>query len=448
MDVVMDSLASTVSRLVPEKSVVLTVTSPSFFGGGNNAGFSRLMLKQPEERERSQQEIVNKLTSVLRQSTEAKFLVIQDPTISTGGRAGLPVQYVLQATSLEDVRATLPRFLAAASTNPTFTVVDANLKFTKPEVVVSIDRERARDLGVSVRDVAQVLQAGLSGQRFGYFMLDGKQYQIVGEVERNSRSTPDNLRSLGVHTASGAIVPLASLVTLQERSTPPALFRYDRNVAATISAGLVPGKTIADGIAAMDGIADTVLNDRFSTTLAGESRDFAESSSSLVWAFMLALILVYLVLAAQFESFVDPFTIMLTVPLALAGGVLALWVTGDTLNIFSEIGAVTLIGLITKNGILIVEFANQKREQGASLRDAAMMAAATRFRPILMTTLATILGALPIALSLGASSESRVGLGVVVVGGMAFSTVLSLFVIPSLYVVLGRFKKEHVERTS
>ncbi len=441
MDRVMDTLTATVLRVVPETQFMLTVTSPNFFGGGNNNGFSRVILSPSVERTRSQMEIASQLSAMLKENTQARFLVIQEATISTGQRAGLPVQYVLQAATLDDLRNTLPRFMAAAGTNPTFTVVDANLKFTKPELVVSIDRDRARDLGVSVLDVSQVLQAGLSGQRLGYFMLDGKQYQIIGEVERSSRSTPDHLRSLTVRTASGATVPLANIVHLEERSTPPALYRYDRNVSATISAGLAPGRTIADGIQAMDAIADTVLSDRFTTALAGESRDFSESSSSLVWAFLLALIFVYLVLAAQFESFLDPFIIMLTVPLALAGGVLALWFSGDTLNIFSEIGAVALIGLITKNGILIVEFANQKREEGESVISAAMLAAATRFRPILMTSLATILGALPIALSLGASSESRVGLGVVVVGGMAYSTVLSLIVIPVLYALLKSWKK-------
>lgn len=441
MDMVMDSLTSTVNHVVPEKDVMLTVTSPSFFGGGNNNGFARIILTPSSERERTQMDVAKQLTGVLRASNESRFLVIQDPTISTGQRAGLPVQYVLQASQLEDLRTHLPAFLDAAAADPTFTIVDVNLKFTKPEVIVSIDRTRARDLGVSVDDVARVLQAGLSGQRFGYFMLNGKQYQILAEVQRNQRSSPDDLRSLGVRTASGAIVPLASFVHLEEQSAPPALYRNDRNVSATVSAGLAPGKTIGDGIKAMDAIAAKVLNDKFTQSLAGESRDFAESSSSLIWAFLLALVFVYLVLAAQFESFVDPFTIMLTVPLALAGGVLALWLTNNTLNIFSEIGAVALIGLITKNGILIVEFANQRREEGMSWTDAATAAASARFRPILMTSLATILGAVPIALSLGSAAGSRVGLGVVIVGGMMYSTILSLLVIPALYTMLSRLKK-------
>ncbi len=441
MDVIMDSLQSRVARAVPEAQIILTVTSPVFFGGGNNNGFSRIILVPRSERNRSQMDIVAAITPMLRATTEARIVPIQEQTISTGMRPGLPVQYVLQASSLQDLREVLPQFMESAAANPVFSVTDVNLRFTKPEAVVRISRERARDLGISVADVAQVLQAALSGQRFGYFMRDGKQYQILADVERSKRSTPDHLRSLSVRTSAGTVIPLAGIVDIEERSSPPALFRTDRSVSATISAGLAEGKTIADGIAAMDSIANTILDERFSTSLSGSSRDFAESSSSLVWVFLLALVFVYLVLAAQFESFIDPFTIMLTVPLALAGGALALWITGDTLNIFSEIGAVTLIGLITKNGILIVEFANQKIESGSALMQAAIEAATTRFRPILMTSLATTLGALPIAMSLGASSESRVGLGVVVVGGMMYSTLLSLLVIPSLYVVLSKLKR-------
>ncbi|GMV53480.1 MAG: efflux RND transporter permease subunit [Chlorobi bacterium] len=443
MDEIMDSLTARILRAAPETQTMISVTSPSFFGGGNNNGFARLVLKPHTERERSQMEIAGVLAPMLRASTEARTVIIQEQTISTGMRAGLPVQYVLQASSLEDLRSVLPRFLDAANADPTFSIVDVDLKFTKPEVVLHIDRNRARDLGVSVQDVALVLQTALAGQRYGYFMKDGKQYQILGQVERLQRTTPDQLRSLNVRTKTGELIPLASVVSLEERSAPPALYRTDRSLSATVSAGLADGKTIGDGIQRMNAIADTVLDERFTTSLYGTSRDFAESSSSLLWAFLLAIAFVYLVLAAQFESFVDPLTIMLTVPLALAGGALALWITGDTLNIFSEIGAVTLIGLITKNGILIVEFANQRLEHGVNVLQAATEAAATRFRPILMTSLATMLGALPIALSMGAASGSRVGLGVVVVGGMLYSTVLSLIVIPSLYVVMSKLKKVH-----
>ena len=443
MNVIMDTTQQRIARIVPEKKLVLTVTSPSFFSGGSNSGFSRIILLEPEERKRSQMEIATLLTSTMRKSTDARAVVIQEQTITTGGgRAGLPVQVVLQAPTLEDLRSALPTILDAAQKDPTFSVVDVNLKFTKPEVALEVDRLRSRELGVSVSDIATAIQAGYAGQRFGYFVREGKQYQVIGEIERRERSTPNDLRMVSVRTSSGELVPLADLLMLREQSVPPQLYRYNRAVSATISAGLAPGKTIADGITAMESITSQQLDERYSTALTGPSRDFRESSSSLLFAFILALMLVYLILAAQFESWIDPVTIMLTVPLALAGAVLSLWVSGDTLNIFSQIGSIVLIGLVTKNGILIVEVANQRREEGRSWHEAACDAAALRFRPILMTSLATILGSVPIAFSLGAASESRVGMGVVVVGGMFLATFLTLYIIPSLYVVLSRAKRE------
>lgn len=442
MDSFMDTLTSVVDRTIPEKKLLITVTSPSFAGGGSNSGFARLILKDPEERPRSQMQIANELTATMRGISEARTIVAQEQTIATGGgRPGLSVQYVLQASELSDLRRVLPKFIDLAQKDPTFAIVDVNLKFNKPEVAIEIDRARARELGLSVLSIADVLQAGFSGQRFGYFIMGGKQYQVIGEYERSGRSTPDNIPALSIRTPEGLVVPLADLVKMTEQSSPPQLYRYNRYVSATVSAEPVPGKTIADGIAAMDNIARNTLDESFTTSLSGPSRDFAESSSSLVFAFMLALALVYLILAAQFESFVDPLTIMLTVPLALAGAVLSLWLTGESLNIFSQIGCIVLIGLVTKNGILIVEFANQRREAGLDWKDAVQEAAASRFRPILMTSLATILGALPIALSLGAASGSRVGMGVVIVGGMIFATFLTLYIIPSLYVILSRIKR-------
>ena len=444
MDAVMDTLATSIMRAVPERKMVLTVTSPFFMSGGSNAGFSRLFLTDAESRTRSQMQIAGSLTRMVRDMTDARVIVIQEQTISTGQRAGLPVQVVVMTAELDDLREKLPELLERASRHPALSGVDVNLKFTKPEVTIAINRDRARELGVSVMDIGDAIQAGFSGQRYGFFIRNGKQYQVIGEFERMERTTPDRLRMLSVRSSSGAMVPLADVITLTEQSTPPQLYRYNRAVAATISAGLAPGATIADGIKAMEGIAGQTLDERFSTELAGASRDFAESSSSLLFAFLLALALVYRILAAQFESFVDPLTIMLTVPLALAGAVVSLWVTNETLNIFSQIGVIVLIGLVTKNGILIVEFANQLREQGRGWAEAVEEAAASRFRPILMTSLATMRGALPIALSLGAASGSRTGLGVVVVGGVLLSTLLTLFIIPAVYVVMSRLKRVHV----
>ncbi len=444
MNVIVDSMQQRLTRLVPEKRFILTVTSPFFLSGGSNAAFARIFLSEAESRSRTQMQIAAALTAAMRTNTETRSVVIQEQTISTGGRAGLPVQFVVQASDVEGLRSVLPTFLEQAAQDPTFSVVDVNLKFTKPEVVVEINRQRARELGVSILDIASVLQASFSGQRFGYLIRDGKQYQIIGELERKSRATPDAVRMMHVRSADGRVVALADVVTLYEQSIPPQLYRYNRSASATVSAGLAPGKTIADGIEAMERVSKNVLDERYGTSLTGASRDYAESSSSLLFAFVLALLLVYLILAAQFESWIDPLTIMLTVPLALSGAVVSLWLTADTLNIFSQIGCIVLIGLVTKNGILIVEFANQRAADGVSWRDAALESAHLRFRPILMTSLATILGALPIALSLGAASESRVGMGVVVVGGMFLSTFLTLYIIPSIYIVLSRYKRKQM----
>jgi multidrug efflux pump len=351
------------------------------------------------------------------------------------------VQYVLQNQNFEKLRSVLPRFLDEVNRSPVFQTADVNLKFNKPQIDLSIDRERARSLGVSVIDIAQTLQLTFSGQRFSYFEMNGFQYQVIGQVSREDRDEPLDLTSLYVRNNRGQLVQMDNLVELREESAPPQLYHFNRFKAATVSAGLAPGRTIGDGIAEMDRIAKSVLDDTFATALSGPSRDYAESSSNIVFAFLLALVLIYLVLAAQFESFRDPFTIMLTVPLALGGALLSLWASGQTLNIFSEIGIIMLIGLVTKNGILIVEFANQQQEKGKNVLDAALFAAAARFRPILMTSLATMLGALPIALALGGSARSRASMGIVVIGGLFFSLVLTLFVIPAMYTFFSKVRK-------
>ncbi|MCI0596957.1 MAG: efflux RND transporter permease subunit [candidate division Zixibacteria bacterium] len=343
------------------------------------------------------------------------------------------MQYVLQAPNLEKLKTVLPRFVDEARNHPAFDAVDFDLKFNKPELVVKIDRNRAQALGVSVLDVAQTLQLALSGQRYGNFIRDGKQYQIIGQLDRPNRDEPADLKSLFVRNRQGELVQLDNLVTVTEEANPPQRYRFNRYISATVSAGLAPGYTLDDGIAAMDEIAAKLLDESFSTSLAGTARDFAESSSSLVFVFLLALILTYLVLAAQFESFRDPFIIMFTVPLALAGALLTLWYFGQTLNIFSQIGLIMLVGLVTKNGILIVEFANQRKAAGLPMLEAVKDAAAARFRPILMTSLSTVLGTLPIALALGAGAESRMSMGIGVIGGLAFSTGLTLYVIPAVY---------------
>ena len=438
MDRFVTRLVDSVQNSVPEAKAVVSVTSPGFGASSSvNTSFVRLMLVDTDQRERTQAEIAGQMSRMAARMTTARTNVIQEQTIGGGRGNALPVQYVLQAPNFEKLREVLPVFLEQARENETFQSVDVNLKFNKPELRVEIDRERARVLGVNMLDVAQTLQFALSGQRFGYFVRNSKQYQIIGQVQRYDRDEPLDLRSLYVRNSRGELIQLDNIVTVTEQSNPPQLYRFNRYVSATVSAALAPGKTLGEGIAAMDQIADSVLDETFQTALDGASKEFADSSSSLEFAFILAIVLIYLILAAQFESFRDPFVILLTVPLALAGALISLWYFNQTINIFSQIGMIMLIGLVTKNGILIVEFANQRREQGLSKVEAVKSAATARSRPILMTSLSTTLGTLPIALALGAGAESRVSMGIAVVGGLIFSTILTLFVIPALYTYIS-----------
>ncbi|MFI5252375.1 MAG: efflux RND transporter permease subunit [Bacteroidota bacterium] len=441
-DAVMNRLTTFIGDSIAEKRTCIGVTAGG--GGAVNTGSVRLSIAEPYERDRSQQKIADYLTAKTRRITEARVFVFQEQTISASGggsRVGFPVQYVLQNQDFEKLRQAVPRFLEEVNKSTVFQGSDVNLKFNKPQIDISVDRDRARSLGVSVMDIAQTLQLAFSGERFSYFEMNGFQYQVIGQVNRADRDEPLDLRSLYVRNNQGELIQLDNLVVMKELSAPPQLYHFNRFKAATISAGLAPGKTIGDGITEMDHIAKTVLDETFRTALSGPSRDYSESSSNIVFAFILALVLIYLVLAAQFESFRDPFTIMLTVPLALAGALLSLWIFGKTLNIFSEIGIIMLIGLVTKNGILIVEFANQQKEKGKNLLEAAQYAAASRLRPILMTTLATMLGALPIALALGGGAKSRVSMGIVVIGGLFFALVLTLFVIPAMYTFFSKERK-------
>jgi multidrug efflux pump len=396
-----------------------------------------MVLVPPEEREMSQQQMAAKLTALLRDLPGARASVQQEPTIGDR-RSGSPVQFVIQARALADLEAVLPEFLDKARNDPTFTFVDANLRFNKPELRIEIDRNRAQTLGVSVRDVAETLQFTLGDQRYGFFILGDKQYEVVGQLERSNRNQPANLKQIYVRSRGGAMITLDNLIRVNESSSPPTLFRFNRLSSATVSANLADGSTIGDGIEAMRRISSEMLDERFTTELAGQSRDFVDSSTSLVFVFIFALVLVYLVLAAQFESFRDPLIIMFTVPLALVGSLSALWMTGQSSNIFSQIGLVMLIGLVTKNGILIVEFANQRKLAGLRVREAIEDASARRFRPILMTSLSTILGILPVALALGAGSGSRVSMGIAVIGGLILGTVLTLYIIPAIYSYMSR----------
>jgi hydrophobe/amphiphile efflux-1 (HAE1) family protein len=445
-DALMDRLSTFVSDSIPEKAVCLTVTAPGFAGSGAvNTGFVRLALTQSEDRKRSQSDIANYINKNIAQFPEGKVFVIQEQSISSGGgpRGALPVQFVLQTNDFQKLREKLPKFLELANKNPTFQGVDVNLKFNKPELVIEIDRDKAKTLGVSIADVAQTIQLALSGQRFGYYIKGDKQYQVVGQVNRENRDNPSDIKDLFVRNSNGEMIQLDNVIHVTERSSPPQLYHYNRYQSATIQAGLAPGKTIGDGIKAMNSIAKEVLDDGFTTSLTGASRDFAESSSNILFAFLLSVVLIYLLLAAQFESFIEPFIIVFfTVPMALAGALFALWYFNETINIFSEIGMIMLVGLVTKNGILIIEFTNQLREKGMTIKEALIEASTARLRPILMTSLATMLGALPIAMALGAGSKSRMGMGIVIIGGLLLSTLLTIYVVPAMYSFLVKEKKK------
>ncbi|MCC7246495.1 MAG: efflux RND transporter permease subunit [Saprospiraceae bacterium] len=434
-------LSKTMMDSIPEYKMVFGITAPGFGSAATNSGFVSLLLSDPDERKRSQMEINNKIQALAKKMPEARMFPNQDQTIQVGFGRGLPVQFVLLNLNFDKLKQVIPKMLEEARKDPVFANVDVDLKFNKPELLVEIDRLKASELGVSIRDVSEALQLALSGRRFGYFLQNGKQYQVIGQVDRENRDEPLDLTAMYVRNNRGQMIQLDNVVRFQEASSPPTLYHYNRYKSATISASLAQGHTLGEGIEAMERIAKGQLDDTFQTDLNGPSRDFRESSGNTSFAFFLALGLIYLILAAQFESFRDPFIIMLTVPLAIAGAYLSLSVTGNTLNIFSQIGMIMLVGLVTKNGILIVEFANQKRAQGMPRLQAVQEAAQARLRPILMTTLATTLGALPIALSLGAAATSRIGLGVVVVGGLMFSLVLTLFVIPAMYTFLAAKKR-------
>lgn len=441
MDKYMDKITTFLIDSLPEKKYITSMTAPGFSTGTANSGFVRVILVDPKYRVRSQQEIVDWVNKKISRFNEGRAFAIQEQTIQVSRRSGQPIQFVIQNVNSEKLKQALPRMLEAASQSKILTGVDADLKFNKPELRITIDRLKASQLGVSVQDISETLQLALSNQRMGYFTRLGKQYSVIGQVERENRDDPSDLTNIFVRNNRGEAIPLLSLLNVSEDVTPPTLYHYNRYRSATISGGLSEGHTIGDGIREIRAIADTVLDASFSTALTGASKDYAESSGNTYFAFILALVLIFLVLAAQFESFIDPFIIMLTVPLAIAGAVLTLFIFGQTINIFSEIGMIMLIGLVTKNGILIVEFANQKQLQNINKKTAVIDAAVARFRPILMTSLAMSLGALPLALSLGDASTSRIPLGIVIVGGILFSLVLTLFVIPAVYSYLSTGKK-------
>jgi multidrug efflux pump len=441
MDQYIDKLSQFLLESVTEKNIILSVTAPSFIGSGAvNTGFIRVVLCDPNKRQRSQDQIVQVVSKSLSKFPEGKAFPIQEQTISVNRRGGLPVQFVIQHVDFNKIKEILPKFIEEANKNPVFQQVDVDLKFNKPELHVEIDRPKAASLGVSIEEIGQTIQLAYSNRRVGYFTKDGKQYQVIGQIEKNERDEPADLKLLYVKSKSGQLIALDNLVTLNEATSTPTIYHFNRYKSATISAGLASGKSLGEGIKAMEDIGKKLLDPSFSTALSGPSRDFKESSSNVGFAFILALILIFLILAAQFESFSDPIIIMITVPLAMAGALFSLWFFDLTINIFSQIGMIMLIGLVTKNGILIVDFANKKRMLGIEKNVAILEAATQRMRPILMTSLAMALGALPLALSFGAASASRVPLGVVIIGGIIFALLLTLFIVPAMYLFLSSKK--------
>ena len=428
-----EDLNQMVDSMVPEAEEITARVSS---GSGN----IRLSLADISQRKRSQMEIAEGLSKAVKSKTMARAFVQQQSTFG-GRRSAMPIQYVLQATNLEKLQKVLPQFMAKVYENPTFQMADVDLKFSKPEARININREKAGTLGVSTRNIAQTLQYGLSGQRMGYFYMNGKQYEILGEINRQQRNKPTDLKAIYIRSDKGEMLQLDNLVNLTEGVAPPKLYRYNRFVSATISAGLADGKTIGQGLDEMDKIAKETLDGTFRTALTGDSKEFRESSSSLLFAFGLAILLIYLILAAQFESFKDPLIIMFTVPLAIAGALTFMFFADQTMNIFSQIGIIMLIGLVAKNGILIVEFANQKQEAGEEKRTAIIDASLQRLRPILMTSAATVLGLLPLAFASGEGCNGRIAMGVAVVGGMLVSTLLTLFIVPAIYSYISTNRK-------
>jgi multidrug efflux pump len=424
-----DRIAHLADSLVPEREAIIAMVR-------SNWSNINVFLPDIKDRKRSQMEIADILSQAVKMETSARAFVQQQSTFG-GRRTSMPIQYVLQAPNISKLEEFIPAFMQKVTENPLFQMADVNLKFTKPETQIIIDRDKAALLGVSTRDIGQTLQYALSGQRMGYFYMNGKQYQILGEINRQQRNTPLDLKSIYLKNLNNDMIQLDNLISLKETVAPPQLYRYNRFNSATISAGLTSGVTIGDGLDEMDAIASQTLDDTFRTALAGESKDFRESSSSLLFAFILALFLIYLILSAQFESFKDPFVIMFTVPLAIAGALVFMFFGGVTLNIFSQIGIIMLIGLVAKNGILIVEFANQRQETGLSKAKAIHEASVQRLRPILMTSFATILGLLPLMFASAEGANGRIAMGTAVVGGLVVSTFLTIFIVPAMYMFIS-----------
>ena len=421
---------------VPEINSYFSIVG---MGGDVSGGFVFVNMKDWRDRTKSTQEVIGGVMPGLFGIPGVMAFAFAPSPI---GGFGSPVQFVVQHPEFDSLTAVMPAFLARASQIKGLVNVQSNLKVNKPELTVRYDRDRAEDLGVSVSDVGSTLETMLGGRRVSTFTRDNKLYDVMVQMQPGDRATPSDMSSLYVRGRGGELVNLAAVTTVDEGVGAQRLFHYNRVPSFTITANLMPGFTLGEALDSLDAAAVTLLPRGGSTALSGESREFAESGSALYVAFLLALLVVYMVLAAQFESLVHPFTVLLAVPLAVTGALVTLFITGSTLNLYSQIGMILLIGLASKNSILLVEYANQLRERGLGLLEATLEAGRVRLRPILMTAFATIFGALPIALGLSAGSESRQPLGYVIVGGMFVSTFLTLYLVPVVYVLLETLREK------
>jgi multidrug efflux pump len=408
------------------------------FGGRVNSGIIFVRLTDWSERHRSAQEIIGEVQPQLF-GIPGIFAFANNP--SAFGGFGQPVQFVVRHPDFDSLKVAMDRLMARAQTIPGLINLDTDLKVNKPELTVVYDRDRAEDLGVPIRDVSNTLQTMLGGQRIGTFTRDNKLYYVIAQLEPNARATPRDMTGLYLRGTNGQLVQLSALAHIEEGVGPRQLGHFSRVRSATLTGNLAPGFTLGEALDSLYAASDAVLPPGSSIALAGESRELEESGNALYFAFVLALVVVFMVLAAQFESLLHPFTVILSVPLAVTGALATLWLTGSTLNLFSQIGMILLIGLVTKNSILLVEYANQLKRTGLDAVEAMLRSGAIRLRPIVMTSVATIAGAMPIALGLGAGSASRRPLGYAIVGGMLFSTLLTLFLVPVVYVVLDRLQE-------
>jgi multidrug efflux pump len=409
-------------------------------------GIAIARLKPWEERTRKQQDITTALMPEFAKIPGVRAFPTNVPSLGQSPRSR-PVEFVVMSQApFEVLQRYVDAIIAEASKNPGLQNLDSDLRLDKPELKVSVNREKISDVGASVETVGRSLETMLGGRQVTRFKKDGEQYDVIVQVAEGDRRSPTDISDIYVRGKGNEMIQLSNLVVVRESVAPKNLNHFNRIRAATVTATLAPGYALGDALIAMDNAAKKVLPITVQTDLNGLSREFRDSSTEIYFVFILALAFIFLVLAAQFESFIDPFIIMLTVPLAVTGALVALWLVGGTLNIYSKIGLVTLVGLITKHGILIVEFANQIQARGLGVIEAVEEAAVLRLRPILMTTGAMVLGAVPLAFATGAGAESRQQIGWVIVGGMLLGTLLTLFVVPTAYTLLARKHKTFEER--